>query len=70
MGGSRGGLGGAAVGWRLGPRREGRLQRRLGAIHPSAWKGNSKKFAGTEFSEVAPAREDAHPRSFAARFNT
>jgi hypothetical protein len=25
---------------------------RVGVIHPSAWKGNSTKFAGTEFSEV------------------
>jgi len=27
-------------------------QCRIGLIHWSAWKGNPRKFAGTEFSEV------------------
>jgi hypothetical protein len=34
--------------------------RALVPIHPNAWKGNSAKFALTEFSEVAPALVTLH----------
>jgi hypothetical protein len=32
----------------------------LTPIHPTAWKGHSPKFAGTEFEEVAPALLSLH----------